>query len=424
MGCMETALEPDPSQSKSSRSTIKDAGDDDVIMEDAVKSSSPVYALARELLFRCFTCKRLAHYSHLPTPPMLEPDCSVADIAEHYQRMKSWLCADCSSYRYSLDKILAWRPYPADAVEVSTDPKGIPNYKAQLPREYLVKWSGRSYRRVQWVPHMWLVSTNPLKLKNFISGGSKVELLQEPAVDQDATEVDVGPTSLFENEPESRGGSVKASDDTAKTWLSALPDAERRIPLPWKNVDRVLDIVLWRPTTSKQASRRTGRRLFSKQDHEDSSNVDDERVHLAHLIFEQGEEPPAHLTETVKEWETHSDLEKSGIDHVVWAFIKWEELGYDEGKALFVSYTQHLHKSKYKLHGMLLLGPEKITMRVLEEPSINLSIHGAFLFQSMTALTGMSLTTVLSTVFENIYCKTLQSWTSVLLLILNSCRSR
>jgi chromodomain-helicase-DNA-binding protein 4 len=337
MGCMETALEPDPSQSKSSRLAINDAGDDDVIMEDAVKSSSPVYALARELLFRCFTCKRLAHYSHLPTPPMLEPDCSVADIAEHFQQMKSWLCADCSSFKYGVDKILAWRPYPANAVEASAE--GIPNYKAQLPREYLIKWSGRSYRRVQWVPHMWLVSTNPSRLKNFISGGSKVELLAEPAVDQDAVEVDAGPITLFENEPDSRGGSVKASDDTVKTWLSALPDAERRIPLPWKNVDRVLDIVLWRPKRLKQASYRKGRRILSKgDDEEESSNEDDERIHFSNLIFDRGEEPPAHLTETVKEWETHSALENSDIEHVVWAFIKWEELGYDEGKTPFGSY--------------------------------------------------------------------------------------
>jgi hypothetical protein len=83
--------------------------------------------------------------------PMLEPDCNIADIAEHYRQLKSWLCAECSSFRYGVDKILAWRPYPADAVEVFTDPKEIPNYKSH---KYLIKWSGRSYRRVQWVPHM------------------------------------------------------------------------------------------------------------------------------------------------------------------------------------------------------------------------------------------------------------------------------
>ena len=339
MGCMETALEPNSFQSESSQSAEKDAGDVDVIMQDAVKSSSPAYALTRELLFRCFTCKRLAHYSHLPIPPILESESDVADIAEHYQNSKSWLCADCSSFRYGVDKILAWRPYPGDAVEASTDPKGMPNYKAQLPREYLIKWSGRSYRRVQWVPHMWLVSTNPSKLKNFISGGSKVELLQEPAIDQDAIEVDTGSISLFENGPKSQGGSMKASDDTVKPWLSALPDAERRIPFPWKNIDRVLDIVLWRPTISKQTSRGTRRRMLPRGDVEDdASNVDDERARLSNLIFDQGEEPPAHLTETVKEWEAQGNLEKSDIDHVVWAFIKWEGLGYNEGKGSFGSY--------------------------------------------------------------------------------------
>lgn len=178
---------------------------------------------------------------------------------------------------------------------------------------------------------MWLVSTNPSKLKNFISGGSKIELLPEPAADQDTMEVDAEPISLFENEPESRGGSVKASDGMVNTWLSALPDAERRIPLPWKNVDRVLDIVLWRPSTSKQASHRKDKEILSKRDNGDSSNEDDEKNRLSNLIFDQGEEPPANVTETVKEWETHGTLKKSDINHVVWAFIKWEELGYDEG---------------------------------------------------------------------------------------------
>ena len=344
MGCMETALELRCSESN--RLTVSVADEDDMVM-DVVKSSSPVYTLARELLFRCFTCKRLAHYSHLPTPPMLEPDCSVADVAEHYQQMKSWLCADCSSFRYGVDKILAWRPYPADAVEASTNPKEIPSYKAQLPREYLIKWSGRSYRRVQWVPHMWLVSTNPSKLKNFISGGSNVELLSEPTVNQDAMEVDAESISLFKNEPQSRGGSAKASDDMAETWLSALPDAEQRIPLPWKNVDRVLDIVLWRPTRSKQTSRRKGRWILSERDNDKDSSSEDERIHLSNLIFDQGEEPPAHLTETVKEWETHGNLEKSDIGHVVWAFVKWEELGYDEGMLPFVFYPYQLINSEF-----------------------------------------------------------------------------
>ena len=213
---------------------------------------------------------------------------------------------------------------------------------------------------------------------------------------------------------------MKASDDTVKTWLSALPDAERRIPLPWKSVDRVLDIVLWRPPRSKQVSHRRGTRILSEGDEEEDS----ERIRFSNLIFDQGEEPPAHLTETVNEWEDHGVLEKSDIDHVVWAFIKWEELGYDEGKTPFDSFSCHFNNSEFQLHGMLLLDLRKITTRVSKGLSIDLLIHEMSLYQSVTNLNGKASTTALLTVFENMYCKTLQSWSSVLLLILNSCRSR
>ena len=151
---MEVAIKPDESTQGAEEGSVKPTN---------IEPSS-------ELLFRCFTCKRLSHYAELP--PKIEDDDEVVEIAASYQ--KNWLCMDCSSYIYSLDKILAWRPYPATVVE--EDP-GRADYKSHLPREYLVKWEERGYRRTTWVPHMWLLSTSPGKLKNFVAGGSKVELL-------------------------------------------------------------------------------------------------------------------------------------------------------------------------------------------------------------------------------------------------------
>ena len=263
MGCMDTALEPDPSRFKMDETTnpnqhLKNA--DDMVMKDATTREPVIHSLARELLFRCFTCKRLAHYSHLPTPPSLDNP-TIPEVAEHYQQSKSWLCADCSSYKYGLDKILAWRPYPLDALEHGLATAAVSNYKTPLPREYLVKWTGRSYRRVEWVPHMWLVSTNQAKLKNFIFGGPKVELLKKPAEPEPADMMEVDEVVLVN--PLEQKSDSRASSLLAGSVLGALPDAEQRIPPAWKTVDRVLDVLLWRPTPKKGISHRKRKKVIA-----------------------------------------------------------------------------------------------------------------------------------------------------------------
>ena len=328
---METAVELDASRADNKMDTSDSAHDQDIIMKDEADDSQKATACtwARELLFRCFTCKRLAHYNHLPKPHGFE-DASAAEIANHYQTSKSWLCADCASYQYPLDKIIAWRPYPANAVGPPREPRELPNYKTPLPREYLVKWEARSYRRLEWVPHMWLLSTHPSKLKNFIATGPKVDLLKEPTQeDESAMDVDDSASApTFEKASESRASSKKPDDSIAAP-LTALPDAERRIPLPWKTIDRVLDVNLWRPKPKKAVSKGKKKRTVatSSEDESGQEHADERRY-----VFEKGEQPPADLTETVDEWEAHHDLSKTDIDEVAWAFIKWEDLGYDEGK--------------------------------------------------------------------------------------------
>jgi chromodomain-helicase-DNA-binding protein 4 len=97
-----------------------------------------------ELVFRCKLCKRPSHYDHLHREPDDE-DVSTPDLAETYQR-NGWRCHECLSWQSPLDLIIAWRPYPADAVEAPLAPDEVINHKSALPREYLVKWQERSYR--------------------------------------------------------------------------------------------------------------------------------------------------------------------------------------------------------------------------------------------------------------------------------------
>jgi chromodomain-helicase-DNA-binding protein 4 len=352
MGCMEIAIQPDVVNS--GRAEDKASGEDqagNVIMSDSVQDLSikpkPVEESIttapqsdQALLFRCFTCKRVAHYQHLPLPPTVSSEANLDDIVEYYA--KTWLCADCSSYRDGVDKILAWRPYPPNAVEPPRPLDEVPNYKSPLPREYLVKWLDRSFRRVQWVPHMWLVSTHQAKLKNFLTGGSKVELLEVVEEDKDAA---VAPAPVFEIGDDSRASSGKSGTATPLSPLEPNPDAERRIPSAWKIVDRVLDVQLWYPDhkSKPKASTRKGKRKVNVVESDDDAGEVDESIESEHtLAFERGEQPNVDLMESVSDWETRTGeaFSLENISQVVWAFIKWNELGYDEGRHQCLSCTR------------------------------------------------------------------------------------
>ncbi|KAJ6519648.1 SNF2 family DNA-dependent ATPase [Mycena sanguinolenta] len=329
MGCMEIAVEADAAVTSTKPSVeaadTTSATGKDVEMAEA-KSSNLKYDSTVALLFRCLMCKRLGHYEHMPTPSDLSSDSSIPDIAGHYA--DSWLCADCSSFRFDLDKILAWRPYPANAVEPPRQGHEPPHYKTPLPREYLVKWVDRSYRRTQWVPHMWLVSTHPGKLKHFLADGPKVELLDEAA---DEAIADEDGRTQFQVVVESRDSSVKPGGGTQKPAAArpqdATPDAERRIPLAWKTVDRVLDLLLWRPTKDKKGKGRAGRRIES-----DDDRSDDEAENARTAAFDDGEQPSSLFTETLEDWEVRKKRKFTVNDagEVAWIFVKWDDLTYDE----------------------------------------------------------------------------------------------
>ncbi|KAF9447799.1 hypothetical protein P691DRAFT_801793 [Macrolepiota fuliginosa MF-IS2] len=346
MGCMETVLKP-LGDILAPAPVLKD-GEDTVMADDSQQPSqdeAPPNAPSRELLYRCLTCKRLAHYAHLRRPPALL-DADLPEVAEHYQFDTAWLCPDCTSYRYPLDKIIAWRPYPPDAVEPPRPRDQPPPYKERLPREYLVKWQDRSYRRLTWVPHMWLVSTNGSKLKHFLSGGTKVKLLDEPVDDGEKKEDGSGEVT-FEitacaGAEESRASSARpgAGIATPKLPSDALTDAERWIPPAWKTVDRVLDVVLWVPKRSKAAEKKKQQQQRNKRkqvvvtddDEEEEEEESEEMKEVKEAIFEDGELPSLENTETAAQWEkrTGEMISMAEIGKVVWVFIKWDDLGYDE----------------------------------------------------------------------------------------------
>ncbi|KAK2461624.1 hypothetical protein APHAL10511_006087 [Amanita phalloides] len=301
MGCMDVIVIPHVGTEGAT--TV----DTDVAMVDVNAEQRQ-----KQLLFRCFTCRRPSHNEHLPRPASLPSDASVADIAEYYQSEKGWLCADCSSYVYKLDNILAWRPYPPGAIESSRSPDEPPNYKDPLPREYLVKWIGRSYRRTTWVPHMWLLSTNQAKLQKFVTSGARVQLRQDDR------------RSGLQEEDELLGTAPDALIQEPLS-LNAFPDAEQHIPLAWKTVNRVLDVLLWHPK-SNGAERSKATRMDSDVGIQSDLQVEYD------AIFESGKQPSARNTETLAQWKMREDrsITVDDIGDVVWVFIKWDGLHYGE----------------------------------------------------------------------------------------------
>ncbi|KAI0689886.1 SNF2 family N-terminal domain-containing protein [Cytidiella melzeri] len=312
--------------------------DGDVEMSDAaLQSGVPEEeehendSVLDELLFRCSLCKRMAHYAHLPPPPE-DPDAeySAVDLAEYYQQTTGWQCADCRSFVYSVEFILAWRPYPKNAVEPKLPPGTAPHFKDALPREYLIKWTDRSYKRVQWVPHMWLLATSQAKLKNFLERGSAVTLLPEPAPEAHA---DGGPV----DDPVSTFGvgaeeDLEGSDDDKphSGVPDAVPDAENLIQPAWKTVDRALDVLLWSPQ-KRLARRRQGKKKNTNAIRTDSDPEPDDFESEREAAYDTGEQPSMDLVETVEEFckRNKKQLSVDDIDRVVWGFFKWKDLGYD-----------------------------------------------------------------------------------------------
>lgn len=315
--CKKIALEPEVVD-------IKDTN-------DGVVNEKPK-ELLRENLFRCFTCKRLAHYSCLSVKDNEELD--PVDVAITFQEENDWQCADCASYRYQIDSIIAWRPSPPDAIDSYANSELVPNIKEHLPREYLVKWIGRSYRRTEWVPHMWLTTTHASRLKNFYTSGPKIELLSIPSDEgqdvRDMTEkmVDV-PLLSAEG---SRASSIFVETKSHNGPPKATPDAESRIPPLWKTVDRILDVVLWRSRENRSSRKKQKSKEGDDEDARGSS-LSPEVAEALWEAYELGTEPPPDLTETVEEFEESVGraIAFEDIGRVAWAFIKWDDLSYDEG---------------------------------------------------------------------------------------------
>jgi hypothetical protein len=186
-------------------------------------------------------------------------------------------------------------------------------------------------------------------LKKFLENGPRIELVAE---NKDREEVDGGSASMFEIiDDDTRNSSAKTEVQLLELPSGPLPDAERRIPSAWKTVSRVLDVLLWYPQkrrlqpktskrTKKHGRRRKRTRNVVESEEEPSDDTEDdetkERIDADYMAaFDEGEQPPEDLTETLEEYEerTAESMQMQDIDRVIWVFVKWDDLGYEEGRS-------------------------------------------------------------------------------------------
>ncbi|KAH8119925.1 hypothetical protein DFH11DRAFT_1557318 [Phellopilus nigrolimitatus] len=335
MVCEEVAIEAETKSSDHSSHEIN-GNAMDVDESPEVRTKPPELGSTSELLFRCLTCKRLAHYSHLSVD---DKDFTPAEIAEYFQSQNEWKCSNCASYIFPLDKIIAWRPSPPTAVDPYANSSEIPNCKAVLPREYLVKWVNRSFRRTEWVPHMWLVATHLQKLKNFYVDGPRMELLQGSNKDASSAQNDPAGLDIFAAEEEnSRDVSAEADGgrDATSGPPAASPNAEQRISPLWKTVDRVLDVLIWAPQRAPRSAKKAKGKASKLTIQDDDDSEDDPLSLEAQAEYDAawkfGKQPSNKNTETIDEFEgrTGRSLCDADAGKVMWAFIKWDDLPYDE----------------------------------------------------------------------------------------------
>ncbi|KAL5519231.1 hypothetical protein ACEPAH_914 [Sanghuangporus vaninii] len=369
MVCHEVAVEPEQKTLPASGSPP----DAEKATEDSASKDEPVEP-GRELLFRCNTCKRLAHYAHLPVE---DEDLSPVEIARFYQKDNDWQCDDCASYIFRLDKIIAWRPFPANASDKYMSSPEDANYKENLPREYLVKWVDRSYRRVEWVPHMWLVATHYAKLKNFYSSGPRLPLLNgaEAATSVPVIKENTNDLALATTEDEkSRATSADVEHTLAETDVPPPPmlDAESRIPPRWKIVDRVLDVLIWAPRKLKGRPPKKSKSKQRIEDHDSEAEASPEAREEFDRALDFGDQPSADVTETIEEFERRTGVElgEEHIGRVIWAFLKWDDLSYEEAtwdsppRPDSPGYTQFEHAFKYFLEARKVFVRKKTSSEI------------------------------------------------------------
>ncbi|KAK2783060.1 hypothetical protein FQN53_009364 [Emmonsiellopsis sp. PD_33] len=177
----------------------------------------PLYNIDN-VMFRCVSCNRAWHMSHLPPrgrnssrgPETLDSEEDESRDEEHdhdhnhdhdhdrgdeaSQRFKEYsrrfTCEDCATMPGDIESLVAWRPVNID--------KFIPGYTSDMMeenmKEYLVKWRKQSYFRTSWMPGPWVWGVIPSPMRHAFNRSPralKPIMSKEDAIPEENLRVDI-----------------------------------------------------------------------------------------------------------------------------------------------------------------------------------------------------------------------------------------
>jgi superfamily II DNA or RNA helicase len=148
---------------------------------------------ADNVLFRCRSCCRGFHFHHLPSLDKYSYDVASDDRerakARFFQYAVQWKCKDCLQQESKKPAgIVAWRPVNVDAY----NPKTAIDAIVEDDKEYLIKWDGRSYFQVVWMPGAWVWGVlAPSSRAAFAKKNPPMKLTTETAVPEEYLRIDI-----------------------------------------------------------------------------------------------------------------------------------------------------------------------------------------------------------------------------------------
>ncbi|POS83971.1 hypothetical protein EPUL_003616 [Erysiphe pulchra] len=149
----------------------------------------------KNILFRCIGCQRAFHFEHLPP---LTKQSESPDDKEKLRQLRlneyslNWRCEDCLNAPAKVHRLVCWRPLNQEQYENGMTTDEI----CEDEKEYLIKWSDKSYFDCTWMPGNWVWgAVQAFNRKAFLRKDEGINLLPkwsfEEAVPEEFLQIEI-----------------------------------------------------------------------------------------------------------------------------------------------------------------------------------------------------------------------------------------
>ncbi|KAK2739860.1 hypothetical protein FQN57_006436 [Myotisia sp. PD_48] len=188
-GTMSTPLRPLLTLRQVHLQREENGGEDPCINVDESKINA-----TKNVMFRCSSCKRAWHLSHLPpkSKPLLEEEMNEDRLADKRfkEYSRRWMCNDCANSPKDIQSLIAWRPTDLNSY--------IPGYSSDMipesSKEYLIQWRKLSFFQASWMPGAWVWGVTTAPMRNAFNKSEKSlkpKMTAEDAIPDDYLIVDI-----------------------------------------------------------------------------------------------------------------------------------------------------------------------------------------------------------------------------------------